>query len=102
MRIILYVTASVTESVKLQISLFMTIVLVGGLLSLSIIFGVSVYKNLLVDIFDTIHYFNLLAVSALSLYDFEADIRKQMGVAYISTIVAFIFFLEQLSITYFC
>ena len=54
-RIILYVTASVTESVKPQISLFITIVLVGGLLSLSKTVGVSVYKNLLVDIFDTIH-----------------------------------------------
>ena len=89
-RIVLYITASVTVSANPQISLFMTIVLVGGLLSLSKTVGVSVYKNLLVDIFDTIHYFNLLAISALSIYNFKVDIRKQMGVAFISTIITLI------------
>ena len=42
-----------------------------------------------VDIVDTVQYFNLLAFSLLSQYNFKTDIVKQTVVAYISTIVTF-------------
>ena len=48
-RVVLYITASVTVSVNPQTSVLVTIVTVGGLLSLS---TTSVYKNMLVDVVD--------------------------------------------------
>ena len=87
-RMVLYITASILGSS--QISLFMIIILVGCLLALSKVIRVHVYKSLLVDIFDTVHYLNLLAFSALTLYHFKTDIRKQMEVAHISTIITFL------------
>ena len=58
---------------KPQTSLLVTIILVGMLFSLSKAAGVTVYKKLLVDIVDTVHYFNLLVLSAFSWYDFKDD-----------------------------
>ena len=69
----------------------MTIILVGGLLSCKTLArGVVVYKNVLVDVVDTVLYFNLLALSAFSWYDFKADVDKQTAVAYTSTIITFL------------
>ena len=73
-RVALYITASVTVSTDPQVSLLMTIVLVGGLL--------------FVDIVNTVMYFNLLALAAFNLYNF-GDITNQRAVAYISTIITF-------------
>jgi hypothetical protein len=89
-RVVLYITASVTVSADPQISLLLTIILVGVMFSLSKTAGVTVYKNLLIDIVDTILYFNLLALSAFSWYRFKTDIEKQTAVAYTSTIITFI------------
>ena len=90
-RVVLYITASVTVSNKPQVSLLMTIILVGGLLSCKTLArGVVVYKNVLVDVVDTVLYFNLLALSAFSWYDFKADVDKQTAVAYTSTIITFL------------
>ena len=91
MRVVLYITASVTESNKPQASLLMTIILVGGLLfSKTLARGVVVYKNLLIDVVDSVLYFNLLALSAFSLYHFRTDATKQRAVAYTSTIITFL------------
>ena len=91
MRVVLYITASVTESSKPQVSLLMTIILVGGLLfSKTLARGVVVYKNLLIDVVDSVLYFNLLALSAFSLYHFRTDATKQTAVAYTSTIITFL------------
>ena len=89
-RVVLYITASVTASDKPQTSLLVTIILVGMLISLNKAAGVTVYKNLLVDVVDTAHYFNLLVLSAFSWYNFKDNIRKQTVVAYTSTIITFI------------
>ena len=70
-----------------QISLLVTIVLVGGLLCFS---KTAVYKNVLVDVVDAVLYINLLAFSAFSLYHFKADIIKQTAVAYTSTMITFV------------
>ena len=86
-RVVLYITASVTVSRDPQTSLLVTNILVGVMFSLSKFAGVTVYKNLLIDILDTILYFNLLAVSAFSWYRFKIDAKKQTAVAYTSTII---------------
>ena len=86
-RVILYITASVTVSANPQVSLLATIILVGGLSLFNGSFGVKMFKKSITDIVETIVYFNLLALAAFSLYDFKADLKKQTAVAYTSTII---------------
>ena len=87
MRVVLYITASVTVSGDPQTSLLVTIILVG---SLFLINGARVYKKSFLNIIETGLYFNLLALSAFSFYHFKIDIEKQTAVAYTSTIIIFI------------
>ena len=91
-RVVLYITASVTVSANPQASLLTTILLVGGLFLFKAIIGVRVHKNLIVDILETVMLFNLLALAAFSSYQFKSDIYidKQTAVAYISTLITFI------------
>ena len=90
MRVVLYIIASVTVSSDPQTPLLVTIVSVGVIFSLSKATGVTVYKNLLIDVVDTVIYFNLLALCAFSWYRSKTDIEKQRAVAYTSTIIMFI------------
>ena len=90
MRVILYITTSVTVSAHPQVSLLATIILFGGLLFLKFIIEMGVYKKLNVNTVDTALYFNILALAALSLYDFKSDPTKQTAVAYTSTIITFL------------
>ena len=87
-RVVLYITASVTVSGDPQTSLLVTIILLGSIIFLKEIFGTRIYNKLTVNTTDSelVIYFNLLALSAFSLYHLKADIRKQRAVAYISTI----------------
>ena len=89
-RVVLYITASVTVSSDPQTSLLVTIFLVSGLFLIKEITGVRVYGISFVNIVETGLYVNLLALSAFSWYRFKTDIRKQTAVAYTSTIAAFI------------
>ena len=87
-RVILYITASVTVSAKPEVSLLATIILAGGLFFLNrCIRNSTVYKKSITDIVETIVYFNLLALAAFSLYDFKTDLKKQRAVTYTSTII---------------
>ena len=88
-RVFIYVTASTTMSANPQALLIMTILLVGGLIFLSKIYGLSVYKELRVEIVDTLMYFNLIGLAALSLYKFKSDDTKQTVVIYVSTVTTF-------------
>ena len=85
-RVVLYITASVTVSRDPQTSLLITSILVGSLL----ITGARVYKKLFLNIVETGLYFNLLGLSVFSLYHFKIDTKKQTAVAYTSTIITFI------------
>ena len=78
-----------TTSSDLQVPLLMTNVLVGGLFFLKGIIG-SVYKDLPVDIVETLIYLNLLVFAASSLYHFNSDSTKQAAIAYTSTTVVLI------------
>ena len=86
-RVILYITASVTVSANPEVSLLATNILVGSLFLLKSIINLKVYKKSITDIVEVIVYFNLLALAAFSLYDFKADLKKQTAVAYTSTII---------------
>ena len=86
----MYITTAVTVSDNPHTSLSVTIILVGGLLLLKGSMGVRVYKNSLVDIVDTITYFNLLVLAAFSWHDFKTDVTKWTAFAYVSTIITFI------------
>ena len=90
MRVILYITVSVTMSSDPQTSLLVTIFLVSGLFLIKEITGARVYKKSFVNIVEIGLYVNLLALSAFSWYRFKTDIRKQTATAYTSTITAFI------------
>ena len=94
-RVILYITASATTSANPQTLPIITILLVGGLIVLKSVFGViiRVYKTSFVDIVDTLLYFNLLALSVFTLYDFKENKEKQTAVVYISVIITIILFI---------
>ena len=89
-RVVFYVISSLTVSAKPQTILLVIILFVGCLLLHKGIISQSVYKNSLVDILDTVLYFNLFALAVLSLYDFKDDTTKQTAIVYTSTIVTFI------------
>ena len=89
-RVVLYITASVTVSSNPQnLSLIMAF-LIGGLVLFKGIFGLRVYKNSFVDVIDYFLHLNLLILSVFSLYDFEVNMSMQTAVAYTSTIITFI------------
>ena len=92
-RVVLYITASVTVSAKPQTFPLITSILIGVLIVFKCIRGVRVYKKSFVDLVDTALYLNLLVFSAFSQYDFKTDIAKQTAVAHISTIITFILFI---------
>ena len=89
-RVVLYITSSVTVSANPQTVPLITNTLIGGLIVFKCIHGVRVYKKSFVDLVDTVLYFNLLVFSVFSLYNFKMDITKQIAVAHISTIITFI------------
>ena len=88
-RVVLYITAAVTVSSDPEVPLSMTAILIGGLFLLKGIVG-SLYKDLLVDVVETLIYFNLLAFAVLSLYHFNSDSTEQTTIAYVSTTITFI------------
>ena len=88
-RVVLYIIASVTVSSSPQTLPLVTGILIGAIILIKGVLGLRVYKMTVVDIVDTVQYFNLLAFSLLSQYNFKTDIVKQTVVAYISTIVTF-------------
>ena len=92
-RVVLYITASVTVSAKPETFPLISNTLIGGLIVFKCIRSVRVYKKSLVDLVDTALYFNLLVFSVFSLYDFKTDIKKQTAVAHISTIITSILFI---------
>ena len=95
-RAVLYVTASITVSANPQTLPLIAGVLIGGLFLFKGLFALRVYKNSLVDVVNTMLYFNLLALAVLSLYNFKIDPTKQTAVAYTSTIVTIILFIGSI------
>ena len=92
-RVVLYVTASVTASANPQTYPLLSIIIIGCLFLLKGLFSPRVYKKSFVDVVDTALYINLLLLSAFSLYHFKSDPPKQSDVAYTSTIITLILFI---------
>ena len=89
-RVVLYITASVTVSTDPQTPLLITNIIVGSLFLIKEIAGARVYKKSFLNIIETGLNFNLLALFAFSWYRFKIDATKQIAVAYTSTIITFI------------
>ena len=89
-RVILYITASVTVSDNPQTLLLITILLVGGLFLFKSVIGVRVHRKAYVDTLETVMLFNLLMLAAFSSYRFQMDMIKQTAATYVSTIITFI------------
>ena len=89
LRVFLYIT-SVTSSADPQTPLLAIIITVGSLLFFKNVSTEQVYKNRTVDVVETCLYFNLLVLTAFSLYHFKYDIKKQTAIGYISTIITLI------------
>ena len=90
-RVVLYITASVTMSEKPQTSLLVTICLISGLFLVKVVTGVRIYTKSFVNVSEIGLYVNLFTLSALTWYNFKADVMKQTAVAYISATITFIF-----------
>ena len=95
-RVVLYVTASVTVSTNAQTLPLITGVLIGILFCIKGAFRVKTYKNSIVNAVDTTHYFNLLLLALFSLYDFKRNIAKQTAIIYTSVIITLILFIVSL------
>ena len=89
-RVILYITASVTVSGDPEISLIITLILVGSLSLIKEVTGARVYKNSFLNTVGAMLFFNLPALSCFSWYRFKNDFIKQTAVAYTSAIITFI------------
>ena len=98
-RVVLYITVSVTVSSNPQIPLLMTVVLVGGLFFLKGIIGtsLSLYKRSSVDIVETVILLNLLLFAAFSWYNFKLDNRKETAIMYVSTGTVFLLLLGEIA-----
>ena len=88
-RVILYITAALFQSSNPQIPLLVTNMLIGSLIFLKGIIGMRLYNVLVIDIMETMTLLNILFFSALSLYNFKVDDKKQMVSAYTSTFISF-------------
>ena len=95
-RVLFYVTTSITESSDPEILLISLTLLIGGLTLLKGVSGQRVYRKSLVDVMDTVLNYNLLALAVITLYDFKYNTTKQTVVAYISTIITFIIFIGSI------
>ena len=91
-RIFLHIIVLLNFSLDPRINLVSVIFFVGGLIVLKGIIAKRVYKNWLIDIMETVVYFNLVAFSALTLYTLEVE-RSQAAVAYTSVTIIFILLL---------
>ena len=89
-RIVLYVTASATTSSNPQLSVLLTIIIMGSLLILKGSIGLRLYKKVLIDILEIMLYFNIFSLASITLYDFKMNTSKQTAIAYTSTIITFL------------
>ena len=86
-RLILFITASLTLSDNPQFALLTTNIFIGGLFFRCIINSQVYKKSIISDVVEKIMLFNLLVFATCSLYHFKTDPTKQTAVAYTSTII---------------
>ena len=91
-RAVFYVIALLKFSIDPRVNLIAVILIVGGLILLKGVIVNIVYKNFLLDVIETATYFNLIALSALTLYNLETE-RNQVNVVAGYTCTSIIFIL---------
>lgn len=89
-KVILYLTASITLSAKPQVFPPLTVILVGTLIFMKGNIGMKLDKESFRDIIDKVMYLNLFVLAAFTLYNLKSDVVKQTAIVYISTMTAFI------------
>ena len=96
MRVVFYVSTSVTESSDPETLALSSALLIGGLILLKGVSGRRVYRKSLVDVVDTVLNYNLLALAVITSYHFKYNTSKQTVVVYTSTIITFIIFVGSI------
>ena len=91
-RAFLYTISVANFSLDPRVDLVSVILVVGGLILLKGVIAKRVYKNWPLDVMETVIYFNLVAFSALTLYNLEGR-GNQVAAAYISVVIIFILLL---------
>ena len=92
-RVIFYVTTSVTESSDPETLVLSSALLIGSLILFKGVSSQRVYRKSLVNVVDTVLNYNLLVLAMITLYHFKYNTTKQTVVAYTSTIITFIIFI---------
>ena len=88
-RIVLYLIYSVNFSLDPRVNLMAVIFVAGGLLLLKGVTAKRVYNFWLLDVMETVIYFNLVAFSALTWYNLDFG-GNQIVVAYTSVTIVFL------------
>ena len=102
MRIVLYLTSVMnsgfggdprTEALSVNIAITFLVIL-------KTILGGRLYRKLILDVLEMVHYTNLITTAALMLYTFNDDERTSVAVAYISVSITFLSFLATILTTF--
>ena len=94
-RVIVYLISAFSASVDPRIALLATIVTISCLLTYKAMFMIRVYKNWVLNVFESYVYFNIVMFSSIALYTFDDRNKEtlQTSCAYISAGTMFILFL---------
>ena len=87
-RVLLHLVSAVNTTGDPRVNILATSLIIGCLLLIKGMVATKVYKNRLVDLTETIVYFNVLALAASTWYTLDAG-KSQDIVAYISVMIMF-------------
>ena len=87
-RVLLHLVSAVNTTGDPRVTILAISLIIGCLLLIKGMVATKVYKNRLIDVIETIVYFNVLAFAALTWYTLDAG-KSQTIAAYISVIITF-------------
>ena len=91
-RVLLHLVSAINTTGDPQLTILAISLITGCLLLIKGMVATKVYKNRLIDLIETLIYFNVLAFAALTWYTLDAG-KSQTAVAYISVMITFVLFL---------
>ena len=89
-RVIIYLISGFNPTGDPRISLLSTALVMSFLFLYSIMFGVRMYKNWLINAMETVAYFNVIAVSILTWYVLDSNNKHQPIITNISVGITFV------------
>ena len=89
-RVIIYLISGFNPTGDPRMSLLSTALVMSFLFLYSIMFGVRMYKNWLINAMETIAYFNVIAVSILTWYALDSNNKHQPIITNISAGITFV------------